>query len=86
MKNLVLLCLITIVFSTLLGCSVADDIKDTFDAVECANLIAKISDDDNMTCADTIADIKKIEKSCGEFLTEESKEQIAFIKANCTDD
>lgn len=86
MKKPLLFSLITLAFSLLIGCSVADDIKDTFDAVECANLIAKISDNDNTNCADIIADIKKIEKSCGEFLTEESKEQIAFIKANCTDD
>lgn len=64
--------------------SCAKDVKDTIDSLECANLISRL-DNDNDTCADTIADINKIEKSCGEFLTEESREQIAFIKANCTD-
>ena len=68
------------------GCSVADDIKDTLDAVECANLLENVADrnnDDNPDCAQIRSDLEQVENTCGEFLTAEQREQLAFIRANC---
>lgn len=84
MKKPLLFALTIITFSILIGCSVADDIKDTANALECAALIESLNDD-NETCAQTISDINKIESTCGEFLTDETKEIIASFKANCQD-
>ncbi len=69
------------------GCSAAEDIKDTFDALDCANLIDKLNDDNDSDkpCSEIISDINKIENTCNEFLDAETKELLAAIKANCTD-
>jgi len=86
MKKTILSLLITITFSILTGCSVADDIVDTFDAVECANLINNRLNVDNDTCAEIIADINIIlSGSCNDFITSEQREQLEFIRDNCED-
>jgi len=84
MKKSLLFYLLIVTFSLQIGCSVADDIRDTADALECAALIESL-DEDNDTCAEVIADINRIESNCGEFLSESSMELIATIRANCTD-
>jgi len=48
------------------------DVKDTSDSLECENLISKIDQDDNESCANIMADIEKIEKYCREFLNAET--------------
>ena len=70
-----------------LSCSLADDVKDTFDAVECANLMNRISENDSDKCSQTIADIDQLlNGSCSEFITTEQREDLIFIKENCTDE
>lgn len=62
------------------------DVKDTLDSIECASLIAKIDQEDNDSCADAIADIDKILRECGDFFTQEQKDELNFAKENCSDD
>lgn len=85
MKNQLIIYLMISVF--FLSCSLADDVKDTFDAVECANLMNRISENDSDNCSQTIADIDQLlNGSCSEFITTEQREDLIFIKENCTDE
>ncbi len=85
MKNQLIVCLVISVF--FLSCSLADDVKDTVDAVECANLINRINDNYGDSCAETIATIDQIlNGSCSEYITTEQREDLIFIKENCTDE
>ena len=85
MKNQLIIYLMISVF--FLSCSLADDVKDTFDAVECANLMNRISENDSDKCSQTIADIDQLlNGSCSEFITTEQREDLIFIKENCTDE
>lgn len=71
------------------NCDQAEDIKESFDTLECANLIVEINerwDDDDPDCSEMRADIDNILKSCGEFLDADDKAQLEFYKANCSDD
>jgi len=72
----------------LTSCSIADDIKDTADALECANLISKLDDDidNNEDCSKIISDINSILSGpCEEFITSEQRSQFEFVRDNCED-
>lgn len=89
MKKSVQLFFTTILFSTLIGCSVADDVKDTLDAAECAALIERLDNDvdNDESCAEIRADVNRIlTGSCRDFLTEEQRTQLEFIRDNCSDE
>ena len=89
MKKPLLLVLTIFTISTLIGCSVADDVKDTFDAVECAAQIERLDQkiDDNSPCSEIKSEIDKLlSGSCREFITSEQRTQFEFIRDNCTDD
>ncbi|MFC4094636.1 hypothetical protein [Euzebyella saccharophila] len=82
---------LTILASVLLfsACDQAEDIKESFDTLECANLLIRIDeewDKDDPDCSDIKSDIDKILKSCSEFLSEEDKAQLKFYQDNCSDD
>ncbi|WP_298480972.1 hypothetical protein [uncultured Maribacter sp.] len=68
-----------------INCSKSDPlgILDSLDAIECANKLAKIQDDDSDDCEEVEKVIKEIEKSCGNFLTEENKADIATLRDAC---
>lgn len=85
MKKAILLACITlpIIFS----CTKASDALDTLDSVGCLNTLVRLSNnDDDLTCAELSAELNKIEKSCKDFLDEETRAEIALIKALCEDD
>ncbi len=85
-KNTFLCCAIilnTVIFN---GCAVKEAIDESFDAIECANLLQKISEEEgNRSCSEQIADIEKILRKCDEFLSQEQKDDLNFAKNNCTD-
>lgn len=87
MKKTILFSLLTISFSILIGCSVVDDIQDSLDAVECANLFAELNDDidNDESCSSIMADIDRILSSCNEFITSEQREVLEFVRTNCQD-
>ncbi len=69
---------------SLSNCSeVKDTIDESRDALECANKLENLEDDDSETCEDTIRILNEIEQSCGEFLNESSRESIAQLRAAC---
>ncbi|MBM1107920.1 hypothetical protein JQC67_17325 [Aurantibacter crassamenti] len=74
---------ITLLFLIVSSC--VKEVKETIDSIECATLLGKLSQDDSDSCAEALADIEKIERHCSEFLSDESKELIATLRANCTD-
>ena len=67
------------------GCSVADDLKDTVDAVECANLIGDLTlaESNNRPCSEIIADIDRIERDCEKFLDDDIRASFATARENC---
>ena len=83
MNKIKILITASILFLVVTSC--VKEVKETVDSLECATLLSKINDDDDDSCADAIADIEKIERHCSEFLSDESKELIATLRANCTD-
>ncbi|SHJ84412.1 hypothetical protein [Pseudozobellia thermophila] len=89
MKKTVLPYFLILIAFTLSNCEQAEEIKESFDTLECANLLIDIDerwDDDDVDCSEIKSDIDKILKSCGEFLDAEDKAQLEFYKANCSDD
>lgn len=73
---------ISFIFS---NCSKNDPlgVLDSLDAIECANKLVKIQDDDSDDCVEVEKLLKEIEKSCGDFLTEENKNDIAALRSAC---
>ncbi|QCW99287.1 hypothetical protein FGM00_03855 [Aggregatimonas sangjinii] len=89
MKKSLQLTITTILFSTFIGCSVAEDVKDTLDAAECATLIERLDNDvdNNESCSEIRADVNSIlSGSCRDFITEEQRTQLEFIRDNCSDE
>ncbi len=81
---------VVLIFSliSISGCvkNVKDALDDSIDAIECANLLQKINEDEgNKQCSELIADINSILNTCDEFLTQEQKDDLNFTKENCTD-
>jgi len=86
MKKATALITLVIVSIVISNCSVAEDIKETADALECANLIRKIDekyDKEDRDCSDIKSDANKILSTCKDQLTTEQKEQLEFYSANC---
>lgn len=67
------------------SCSVADDVKDTVDAVECANLIGNLTlaESNDRPCSEIIADINRIERDCEKFLDDDIRASFATARENC---
>ncbi|MGB3149260.1 MAG: hypothetical protein WBB27_01250 [Maribacter sp.] len=78
-----------IIFSTIIlnGCAVKEAIDDSVDAIECANLLERIDNEEgNRPCSEQIADIEQILRTCDEFLSQDQKDDLNFAVNNCTDD
>lgn len=85
MKKTVLLLFIAL--TCILSCSKANDALDALDGVGCINTLTKLSDnEDDLSCSELTAELNKIERSCSEFLDDETRAYIVLIKASCTDD
>jgi hypothetical protein len=73
----------TIIFN---GCAVKEAIDESFDAIDCANLLQRINEEEgNRVCSEQIADIEKILRTCDEFLSQDQKDDLNFAKNNCVD-
>mgnify|MGYP000288903934 CR=1 FL=1 len=84
MKKTILL--FTFLLTLLNSCSPLDDAKDALDTADCTATLIKISNnDDDLSCSELIKELEKLEKDCREFLNEETKANIALIKASCED-
>lgn len=83
------LSVVLVLFSiSLMGCikDVKDAIDDSVDAIECANLLSQINNDEgNKPCSELVADINNILNTCDEFLSQEEKDDLNFAKENCQD-
>ena len=68
------------------NCSKKDPlgIFDSLEAIECVSKIQKIQDDDDLTCEEIGNKLNEIEKSCKDYLSDDSKANIALLRANCT--
>ncbi|WP_298487209.1 hypothetical protein [uncultured Maribacter sp.] len=68
-----------------INCSKSDPlgILDSLDAIECANKLSKIIDDDSDDCTELLKLINELENSCGSFLSEENKKSIAELRESC---
>ena len=89
MKKLILIGLTIIHALVNYGCEATETIKETFDALDCANLIAEIDEDydrEDKDCSEISSDIDKILKRCSEFIDEEDRAQLEFYRDNCSDD
>lgn len=68
-------------------CGVKDAIDDSFDALECANLVLEFEErnDNNpdRSCEDIVADINQIERTCSEYLSDSNIEQFNQLRAAC---
>lgn len=70
------------------SCDQAESIKETFSALDCANLIVKIDEEydrEDKDCSEISDDIDDILKTCREFLDEDDVAQLEFYKANCSE-
>lgn len=70
------------------GCEQAKDLKDSIDAIECAELLIDLDeeyDHEDKSCEDIKKDVDKLLSRCREWLTEENIEQLEFYKANCSE-
>ncbi|AYN67099.1 hypothetical protein D1013_06815 [Euzebyella marina] len=71
------------------SCEQAKDLKDSFDAIDCAELLIELDEEydrGDKSCEETKKDIDQLLKKCREFLTEENIADLEFIRANCSDD
>lgn len=68
------------------NCSVADDVKDTIDAVECANMIGNLTlaQSNDRPCSEIIADIDRIERDCEKYLDDDIRASFATARENCS--
>lgn len=78
---------LVVVTFTLSSCvkAVADAIEESVDAIECANRLTTINNDENSTCDEIRADIDAILSSCREFLSQEEIDDLNFARENCSD-
>ncbi len=86
-KNIIIVSSILITTTILNGCAVKEAFDDSFDGIECANLLQRIDEEEgNRPCSEQIADIDRILRTCDEFLSQEQKDDLNFARNNCTDD
>jgi len=84
------LLIFTALTSVLLFTSCLKDAKDTLEDIEqrtrCVELLGEFTTNGgNKTCAQQATDIDKILRDCGEFLTQEQKDELNTAKENCSD-
>ncbi|RKR06494.1 hypothetical protein CLV91_3349 [Maribacter vaceletii] len=67
------------------NCSKKDPlgVLDSLEAIECANKLSKIVDDDSDDCTELLKLINELENSCSSFLSDENKKSIAELRASC---
>lgn len=76
-----------VAITTLLIMTNCSKVKETTDSLDCLNKLVKLSNDDSddLSCSELSAELSKIESSCGEYLSDEDRANIALIKASCED-
>lgn len=60
-------------------------IENTVDSVECAAKLTtlNLTESEDRTCAQIIADIEEVERDCAEFIDDDLRESFATARENC---
>jgi len=63
-----------------------DLIDDINQQAQCAELLSEFTTEGgNQSCSQQIEDIDEILRDCGEFLTQDQKDELNLAKENCSD-
>ena len=71
---------------SLTQCSRAEDTLDTLNSLDCLEKAIDLNNrSDDMSCDELQTELTKLENSCREILDEDTKANIALLKALCED-
>lgn len=85
-KNEICTLVLSLSLLLLANCGVKDAIDDSIDAIECADLLSRINENQgNVPCSELRADINNILNTCEEFLSQENIDDLNFARDNCQD-
>lgn len=87
-KNLLQSIAIFLCLWALTGCAKAakDLVDDIEERTRCVELLSDFTtSNDDKTCSQISSEVDAILRDCGEFLTQEQKDELNFAKDNCTD-
>ncbi|WP_149274930.1 hypothetical protein [Pareuzebyella sediminis] len=84
MKKTVLL--ISSILLTVSGCSKAKETIDALDGLACIETASRLSNnDDDLSCSELVKELEKLERDCRAYLDDDTRADIALLKASCTD-
>lgn len=70
----------------LLSCSQAKDTITALESIGCIDTLTRLSNnEDELTCEELNAELDKLERDCREFLTDDSRADIALLRELCED-